>query len=119
MADISVQELTDELREAIAQIKSAGTTDNVGVVTRIGDGIAWIYGLTDCAYNEMIEIEGESGKTTAFALNLMEDEIGAVLLGEDVGVKAGDKVRLTGKVLEIPIGEELVGRVVLSTGSHD
>lgn len=64
----------------------------------------------------MLEIEGDGMPVPAFALNLMEDEIGAVLLGEDTYVKAGAKVRLTGKVLEIPVGEELVGRVVNPLG---
>ena len=111
--DITVKELSEELRAAISNLKSSGTSDKVGIVTRVGDGIAWIYGLTDCGFNEMVEIEGLGGeKVTAFALNLMEDEIGAVLLGEDVHVRAGAKVRLTGQVLDVPVGPELVGRVV-------
>lgn len=111
--DISVTELSKELREAIAGLKVSGNSDKVGIVTRIGDGIAWIYGLSECGFNEMIEIEGTDGGTvTAFALNLMEDEIGAVLLGADINVSAGAKVRLTGSVLEVPVGPELIGRVV-------
>ena len=113
MADISITELSKELQEAISELKSTAKVEKVGVVTRVGDGIAWIYGLTDCGYNEMIEIEATDGsQVTAFALNLMEDEIGAVILGSDVGIKAGAKVRLTGRVLEVPVGPELVGRVV-------
>ncbi len=111
--ELSVKELSASIREAIEQLKGSGQMETVGLVTRIGDGIAWIYGLTAAGYNEMIEIDATDGGTvTAFALNLMEDEIGAVLLGEDVKVKAGAKVRLTGKVLEVPVGPELVGRVV-------
>lgn len=110
---VNVKELAQEVREAIASLKQAGEVEKVGVVTRIGDGVAWIYGLSECGFNEMLEIEGANGESiNAFALNLMEDEIGAVLLGEDVKVKAGAKVRLSGKVLEVPIGPELVGRVV-------
>ena len=113
MAEVTVSELSKELRDAITGLKESGTSDKVGIVTRVGDGIAWIYGLTECGFNEMIEIDGADGnKVTAFALNLMEDEIGAVLLGSDVNVRAGAKVRLTGSVLEVPVGEELVGRVV-------
>lgn len=113
MADISVKELTNDVREAINALKTSGNVEKVGVVTRIGDGVAWIYGLPACGYSEMLEIEGADGqKVDAFALNLMEDEIGAVLLGSDVLVKAGAKVRLSGRVLEVPVGPELVGRVV-------
>lgn len=111
--EVSVKELAAEVRQAIAELKKSGGVEKTGVVTRIGDGVAWIYGLSDAGYSEMLEIEGASGKPiNAFALNLMEDEIGAVLLGNDVEVKAGARVRLSGKVLEVPIGPELVGRVV-------
>lgn len=112
MADISVKELSADLRQAIDGLKSSPEVEKVGIVTRVGDGIAWIYGLSQAGYSEMLEIEGANGPVPAFALNLMEDEIGAVLMGEDVEVKAGDRVKLTGKVLAVPIGPELVGRVV-------
>lgn len=115
--EISIKELSTELRAAIDELKAAGTTQDTGVVIRVGDGIAWIYGLTKAGYNEMLEIEGTDGsRITAFALNLMQDEIGAVILGDDVKIKAGSKVHLTGKVLEIPVGLELVGRVVNPLG---
>ena len=117
MAEISVKELSVELKAAIEELKSAGTTSDTGIVVRVGDGIAWIYGLSKAGYNEMLEIEGTDGsRITAFALNLMEDEIGAVILGEDTKIKAGSKVSLTGRVLEIPVGPELVGRVVNPLG---
>jgi F-type H+-transporting ATPase subunit alpha len=113
MAELSIKELSDDIRAAIAELKQRPEIEEVGVVTRVGDGIAWIYGLRRAGYNEMLEIEGVDGKTvTAFAFNLGEDEIGAVLLGEDVEVVAGAKTRLSGKVLEVPVGPELVGRVV-------
>ncbi len=113
MADISIKELSSDIRKAIDELKTQGDFETVGVVTRVGDGIAWIYGLSDCGFNEMIEIDAEDGTTvTAFALNLMEDEIGAVLLGNDIKIKAGTNARLTGKVLEVPVGPELVGRVI-------
>lgn len=113
MSELSVKDLSVDIRKAIAELKTSPQTEKVGIVTRVGDGIAWIYGLNDCGFNEMIEIDGTDGsQITAFALNLMEDEIGAVLLGEDTLIKAGAKVRLTGKVLEVPVGPELVGRVV-------
>ncbi len=114
--DISVKELSSDIRKAIEQLKVRPEIESVGIVTRIGDGIAWVYGLRDAGFNEMIEIESETGHVTAFALNLGEDEIGAVLLGDDRYVKAGAKVRRTGKILEVPVGPELVGRVVNPMG---
>jgi F-type H+-transporting ATPase subunit alpha len=117
MAELSIKELSDDIRAAIAELKDRPDIESVGVVTRIGDGIAWIYGLRKCGYNEMLEIDGADGTpVTAFAFNLGEDEIGAVLLGADVNVKAGAKARLSGKVLEVPVGPELVGRVVNPLG---
>ncbi len=117
MAEISIKELSKELRDAIDKLKAEGTTKDTGIVIRVGDGIAWIYGLKNAGYNEMLEIDATGGAPIkAFALNLMEDEIGAVILGEDIKIKAGAKVHLTGKVLEVPIGPELIGRVVNPLG---
>ena len=112
MKDLSVKELSSDIREAIEALKNSPKVESVGIVTRVGDGIAWIFGLRKCGFAEMLEIDGVNAKVPAFALNLMEDEIGAVLLGEDTEVKAGDQVRLSGKVLEVPVGPELVGRIV-------
>ena len=118
MAELSITELSADIRAAIAQLKERPEIESVGVVTRVGDGIAWIYGLTGAGYNEMLEIDGVDGtKVTAFAFNLAEDEIGAVLLGQDTNVKAGASVRLSGQVLEVPVGPELVGRVVDPLGN--
>ncbi len=110
--DFDVKDLSAEVQHAIAGLKLAGDEQKSGVVTRIGDGVAWIYGLRSCGYAEMIEIEGTHGTVTAFALNLLEDEVGAVLLGEDEEVRAGASVKLSGEVLSVPVGPELVGRVV-------
>ena len=113
MSDISVKDLSQDVRKAIEDLKNAPAVEKVGVVTRVGDGIVWIYGLSNCGFSEMLDIEGVDGQIVpAFALNLMEDEIGAVLLGEDVNVRAGAKVTLSGKILEVPVGPELIGRVV-------
>ena len=118
MSELSIKELSQDIRAAIEELKARPEIEKVGVVTRVGDGIAWIYGLRNCGYNEIIEIDGEnSSKLTAFAFNLGEDEIGAVILGDDSSVKAGAKVRLTGKVMEVPVGPELVGRVVDPLGN--
>src|SRR5690349_10933746 len=112
MADIQVKELARELERSIEDLKVTGELGTSGIVTRVGDGVAWIYGLTDCGFNEVVNIETENGSVEAFALNLMEDEIGAVLLGSDQNVKAGARVTLVGSVLSVPVGEELLGRVV-------
>src|ERR1700761_8107045 len=109
MADLSITELSADIRAAIEELKNRPEIESVGVVTRVGDGIAWIYGLSSAGYNEMLEIDSiESGVITAFALNLGQDEIGAVILGDDTLVEAGAKVRLSGKVLEVPVGPELI-----------
>ncbi|MDB5169790.1 MAG: atpA, partial [Candidatus Saccharibacteria bacterium] len=113
MAEISIKALSGDIRAAIAELKERPEIESVGIVTRVGDGVAWIYGLRDCKFNEMLELEGANGETvTAFALNLGEEEIGAVLLGDETAVKAGSKARLSGRVLEVPVGPELIGRVV-------
>ena len=118
MPELSITELSADIRAAIAELKQRPEIEDVGVVTRVGDGVAWVYGLSRAGYNEMLEIEGtNSQQVTAFALNLGEDEIGAVLLGDDTSVKAGAKVRLSGHVLEVPVGPELVGRVVDPLGN--
>ncbi len=110
---LSVKELSSEIQSAINNLEVKGNLEQVGIVTRVGDGVAWIYGLTSCGFNEVIDIEGSDGSTIkAFALNLMEDEIGAVLLGEDSKVSAGAKASLSGAVLQVPVGPEMLGRVV-------
>jgi F-type H+-transporting ATPase subunit alpha len=113
MSDLKVQELSAELVEAIQSLRTTKGLEEAGIVTRVGDGVAWIYGLRSAGYNEVIEIETkDGGKVTAFALNLLEDEIGAVILGNDANVIAGARVSLTGEVIKVPVGPELVGRVV-------
>jgi F-type H+-transporting ATPase subunit alpha len=118
VAELSITGLSSDIRAAIAELKARPEIEDVGVVTRVGDGIAWIYGLSKAGYNEMLEIDGLDGqKVTAFAFNLAEDEIGAVILGDSTNVRAGATVRLSGKVLEVPVGPELVGRVVDPLGN--
>ena len=112
MSELSIAELSKELRDAIEHLETTKGLDEVGVVLRVGDGVAWIHGLRSAGYNEVIEIETDNGIVEAFALNLLEDEIGAVLLGDDAEVKAGQTVRLKGEVLSVPVGSELLGRVV-------
>lgn len=116
MAEITVQELSKGLRDAIANLSATEGLQESGIVTRIGDGVAWVHGLQKAGYNEVLEIQTKTGVVEAFALNLMEDEIGAVLLGSDQSVAAGDTVRLKGEVLSVPVGPELLGRVVSPLG---
>lgn len=112
LANIS-KELANEVRLNINRLESTPKATETGVVTRVGDGVAWIWGLSGCGYNDMLSIETKSGmRADAFALNLMEDEIGAVLLSDESLIKAGDKVTLSGETLSVPVGRELVGRIV-------
>ena len=112
MSKIDVTELAKSLREKIAQLEATEGLEDAGVVIRVGDGVAWVHGLSNAGYSEVLEIETDGGTVEAFALNLMEDEIGAVILGGEDKVKAGASVRRKGSVLDVPVGEELLGRVV-------
>ena len=112
MSKIDVTELAKSLREKIAQLEATEGLADAGVVIRVGDGVAWVHGLSKVGYSEVLEIETDGGTVEAFALNLMEDEIGAVILGGEEKVKAGASVRRKGAVLDVPVGEELLGRVV-------
>lgn len=112
MTKLSVTELSRDLRDAITQLETSEGLEKVGIVTRVGDGVAWVHGLRDAGYSEVLKIDSEDGEVEAFALNLNEDEIGAVLLGDDSRVKAGARVTLKGETLSVPIGPELLGRVV-------
>lgn len=116
MADIVVAELAKGLHDAIANLEVNEGLEANGIVTRVGDGVAWVHGLREAGYSEVLEIETVDGIVEAFALNLMEDEIGAVILGEDSKVSAGNKVRLKGVILDVPVGEELLGRVINPLG---
>ena len=112
MSKIDVTELAKSLREKIAQLEATEGLEDAGVVIRVGDGVAWVHGLSKAGYSEVLEIETDGGTVEAFALNLMEDEIGAVILGGEEKVKAGASVRRKGAVLDVSVGEELLGRVV-------
>jgi F-type H+-transporting ATPase subunit alpha len=104
--------MTDLLKEIQAQITGAKTTaakQNVGVIREIGDGVAKIEGLSDAMLNEMIDF---GNGVTGLALNLDETEVGVVILGDYTKLREGDEVRTTGKVLQVPVGKGLLGRVV-------
>src|SRR5467141_5223043 len=106
------------LREIEAADLHELDVEEVGTVLEGKDGIARIYGLQKAMAGEMLEVtSSETGeKITALALNLEEDNIGSVVLGDYLQLKEGDEVRRTGRVLEVPVGQELVGRVVDALG---
>src|SRR5258707_8343911 len=106
------------LKEIQAADLAAIDVREVGTVLEVKDGIARIYGLTSAMAGEMLEFaSGRTGeKITGLALNLEEDNIGAVILGDYLQLKEGDEVRRTARVLEVPVGHELIGRVVDSLG---
>lgn len=113
MSELNVKELSRELQDAIEGLRSTEKLQDTGVVTRVSDGVVWIYGLRGAGYSEVLEVEIDGGGVArAFALNLFEDEVGAVLVDKETGVRAGAKVRLSGRTLEVPVGPELLGRVV-------
>ena len=107
----------EEIRAVIKeQIKNYGVkleTANVGTVIMVGDGIARVHGLEKCMAGELLEFPND---VYGMAQNLEEDNIGVVLLGSDMLVKEGDIVKATGRVVEVPVGEEMIGRVVNSLG---
>src|SRR2546423_7073170 len=105
--------LLQEIEAQIAGVKTATAKQNVGTVREIGDGVAKIEGLTDAMLNEMLDF----GKgVIGLALNLEETEVGAIILGDFTKIQEGDEVRTTGKLLQVPVGKGLLGRVVDSLG---
>ena len=116
MAELQVAELSKDLQAAIAGLEKTEGLTSAGVVIRVGDGVAWIHRLKEAGYSEVLQIDTAAGVVEAFALNLMEDEIGAVILGDDSQISAGDTVRLKGELLTVPVGEEMLGRVVNPLG---
>ena len=105
--------LLQEIEAQIAGVKTATAKQNVGIVREIGDGVAKIEGLTDAMLNEMIDF---GNGITGLALNLEETEVGAIILGDWTKIKEGQEVRTTGKLLQVPVGKGLLGRVVNSLG---
>ena len=112
--ELRPDEITKVLRQQIEQYTGTIDTDEVGTVLQVGDGIARVHGLENCVALEMLELPHG---VTGLALNLEEDNVGVVLLGEDTLIKEGDPVRRTGKVIQVPVGDALVGRVVDPLGN--
>ena len=105
--------ILQELEQEIANVSSSVQKSNVGTVRTIGDGVAKVEGLSDVALNEMIEFPGG---LIGLALNLEEAEVGVVLLGDSLHIKEGDECKTTGKLLSVPVGENMLGRVVDNLG---
>jgi len=104
--------ILQEIEADIVQAK-ASAKQNVGVILEIGDGVAKVEGLTDVMLNEMLDL---GHGITGLALNLEETEVGVIILGDYTELEEGDEVRATGKLLQVPVGKGLLGRVVNTLG---
>ncbi len=113
MVQIKPDEISAILREQLSNANSSTDLEQVGTVLQVGDGIARIYGLNNVSAGELVEFE--SG-LKAIALNLEEDNVGVVMMGDYKGVKEGDRVKRTGKIASIKVGEGVVGRVINTLG---
>src|SRR5262245_33945469 len=111
---IEASEITNLIQARIKNVEAANQARNVGTVVSVTDGICRIHGLADVAYGEMLEFPGN---TFGLALNLEQDSVGAVVLGEYKHISEGATVKTTGRILEVPVGPELLGRVVDSLGN--
>lgn len=111
--DLRPDEITGIIKEQIKNYSSKIELSDTGTVVTVGDGIAKVHGLDKCMSGELLEFEGG---VYAMALNLERDFVGAVMLGSDVNIKEGDTVKRTGRIMSVPVGEELLGRVVNSLG---
>src|SRR6476620_5371293 len=113
MAQIRADEITSILRQEIENYERASDVTEVGSVISVGDGIARIHGLEKVMAGELIEFpHGVQG----IAMNLEEDQVGSVLLGDYTEIKEGDEVKRTGRIMSVPVGNALVGRVVNALG---
>ena len=110
---VKASEISDLIKSRIENFKTTNEARNVGTVVTVTDGICRIHGLADVRYGEMIEFPGN---LFGLALNLEQDSVGAVVLGDYKGISEGDTVKTTGRILEVPVGRELLGRVVDALG---
>ncbi|TMI82986.1 MAG: F0F1 ATP synthase subunit alpha, partial [Bacteroidetes bacterium] len=113
MADIKPDEISAILRQQLSGFDSGVELEEIGIVLQVGDGIARVYGLGNVRYGELVEFENG---VRAIALNLEEDNVGVVLMGETEDIQEGSKVRRTGQIASIKVGEGMVGRVVNTLG---
>jgi F-type H+/Na+-transporting ATPase subunit alpha len=112
-AKIRPEEVSHVLREQIRNYEGALDVDEIGEVVEVGDGIARVFGLENCMYNELLEMPND---VFGIALSLEENNVGIVILGEDRLIKEGDIVKRTGRIVEVPTGEAMIGRVVNALG---
>ncbi|EKD43101.1 MAG: hypothetical protein ACD_72C00458G0001, partial [uncultured bacterium] len=110
---MSTNTIVNELKKHIAEFEKTVQVEEIGTVIEVGDGIARMSGLTKCQYQEMLEFPGE---VFGVALNLEEETVGAMILGDFKKIKEGDTVKRTGRILSVPVGPEMVGRVVNALG---
>src|SRR5947208_7484206 len=103
---IKADEITTIIRSAIDQFDAGVETRSVGTVVEVGDGVAQVYGLEGALASELLEFPGSG---VGMALNLEEETVGAVILGDYTNIKEGDQVKTTGRVVEVPVGVELIG----------
>src|ERR1700761_9630220 len=106
---IKATEISDLIKQRIENFKGVTEPRNVGTMVSVTDGIVRVHGLADARYGEMLEFPGN---TFGLALNLEQDSVGAVVLGDYKHLGEGDTVKTTGRILEVPVGPELLGRVV-------
>ncbi|MBS5150328.1 MAG: F0F1 ATP synthase subunit alpha [Butyricicoccus pullicaecorum] len=111
--DLRPDEISTIIKQQITNYQSQIKLENVGTVVSVGDGICHIHGLEDCMSGEMLEFDGG---VYGMAQNLEEDLVGAVLLGSDQNIREGDTVKRTGRIVEVPVGEAMLGRVVDALG---
>ncbi len=114
--DIRAAEISDIIKKQIENYDKKVQVSETGTVLTAGDGIARVYGLSGALAGELLEFEGSGDKVQGMVLNLEEDNVGVAILGRFETIKEGDVVRRTGKIVEVPVGEELIGRVVNATG---
>ncbi len=115
MAVINPDEISSILKENIRNYEAKAEVSNIGSVLEVGDGIARIYGLRNVMSNELVEFEDGRG-TLGITLNLEEDNVGVVILGEYTHIKEGMTVKTTGRIASVPVGDALIGRIVSPTG---
>ena len=117
VTEITAQSIDEALRKQLDALNTSVESREVGTVIQIGDGIASVDGLKDAMAGELLEFVGSNGQTVyGMAQNLEEDEVGAVLLGDVTAIKENDQVKTTGRIVEIPSGKEMLGRVVNPLG---
>jgi len=109
--------IIEQLKEQIAGFKAGIKHETVGRVIEIGDGIARVEGISEVMMSEMLEFKAARGSVYGMALNLEEDRVGAIILGDYLGIKEGDEVRCLNKILEVPVGNGIIGRVVNPLGA--